>query len=159
MKYRTFITSIHSKTNDNLFEDFVSGLSGKYKVKDIWDNVEWKAPMEYEEEQGNSLISKVVILDELLELDEIIYLKRYLMNKENEFSINNQRTLNLNPGYLSEDGMYLLTHKDNTERDREKLTEGIWQEKQYDFDKEYKINQNTFSEYSHRDRLRLFNSL
>ena len=159
MKFKTFICSIFSETNDSQFKRFISKLSDKHEVSEIWDNVSWDAPQEYINEMGKSLITKVIILQNPLILPDIIELKIYLMNEEVDSTKNNKRVLNLNPGYLSDNGMYLLTHKPNEWRGREKISEGIWQEKQYDFNEEFTVNRNTFSEYTNKERLRLFNNL
>lgn len=159
MKYKTFIGCLVSKNNSVTFEEFISKLELDYGVEEIWDNSNWDPPKEYINEMGEHLITRIVILKELLTIEDIARLKKYLMREEERTSENSKRKLNLNPGYLSAKGMYFLTHKPNESRRRIKITEGIWQEKQYDLDEKFIPNNNTFFEYLSTERLELFNNL
>jgi len=125
----------------------------------ILPNCNWTAPIEYVNEMGENLESEIWFIDKH-ELSQIISIKHWMMFFEYQYSKNSNRQFNLNPGYVSEQGMFLLTHKDNRERGRENIDSGIWQEKQYQFSEQtFKPIINTFSEYLSPVRLSLFNDL
>ena len=160
MKFKTFICCIFNKTNISKYDRFLFKLRKDYPIQDLYGDTPWEAPQEYLDEMGSPLVTTVVVLKNKYFLNDIIGLKRYLIAKEIQTKLNNKsRTLNLNPGYLSKNGMFLLTHKPNKKRGREKIDSDTWQEKQYDHDGVLKFNKNTFSEYRNQDRLSLFKKL
>jgi len=160
MKFKTFICCIFNEISISKYERFLFELRKDYPVQDLYGNVPWKAPQEYLNEMGDPLVTTVIVLKNNYFLNDVIDLKRYLIAKEIQTKLNNgSRILNLNPGYLSKNGIYLLTHKPNKKRGREKIASDMWQEKQYDHDGVLKFNKNTFSEYRNQDRLDIFNKL
>lgn len=160
MKYISFISCIFPKQKENVFNEFLSNIGTKYETKDVWNYANWNPPKEYIDEMGSPLITKTIVLKENYNIPEMVRLKKLLQITEANTSGDGKRTLNLNPGYLSGEGMFLLTHKPSEERGRKKLGEDVWQEKQYDFENgSFTTNKNTFSEYSNEGRLRLFNGL
>ena len=158
-RYKAFVCCILSQRYSDRLEHLVLKLNDEgYATNNVWDTAPWEAPKEYLDEMGDDLITKVVTLKQTLFLDEVVALKRFLMEEEKRTLLDNgKRRFNLNPGYLSETGMFLLTHKPNEERDREHIASGVWQEKQYNYDGKFVSTPNTFSEYADEGRLMQFN--
>lgn len=159
-KHNTFINVLTNKvgTQDyfNLFRDISNEIG---RVSQIIPNTIWEAPKEYKEEMGDDIKSEIWLLGNL-SLSEIVQIKRWTMYFEYQYSINGQRQFNLNPGYFSLNGMFLLTHKDNNSRGRINLDDGVWQEKQYTIiGNRFLPNDNTFSEFLSNDRIVSLNSI
>jgi hypothetical protein len=109
---------------------------------------------------GAGLQTRIYVFEQSMPLNMVERLKDACMFLERKTAHEDgRRTFNLNPGYLSEDGMHLLTHKPNSERGRWRLSR-YWVEQQYSCDENgnYRITDNTFSEYL-GERLRLFQEL
>ncbi len=160
MKVRAFICAIYNQESENELSRFILNLEKNgYSVLNTWDNNVWEAPKEYIQETGDTLENRILIINSL-SLSEISKLKLFLMEQEVEFTKNNRRTLNLNPGYLSPKGMFLITHKDNPYRKREEIANNLWQEKQYAYNgSTFEILDNTFSEYRDNERIAKFTKL
>lgn len=159
-KYSTFICVLTNKSGTQDYYRLFNDISNEIgKITKIVPNTNWVAPQQYIDEMGYNLISEIWFL-ETLTINEIIEIKRWTMYFEYQYSTNGHRKFNLNPGYLSKDGMFLLTHKDNIQRGRMNLDSGIWQEKQYNVIKNIVVPiDNTFSEYLSSDRLEIFNRI
>lgn len=158
--YSTFICVLTNKVGTKEYNDLFKDISNEIgKVSRIIPNSVWKAPIQYVAEMGDNLQNEIWFLDKM-NLSQVVVLKRWLIYFEYEYSVNGHRQFNLNPGYISSDGMFLLTHKDNQLRGRQFLENGIWQEKQYIIEKSiFRPFENTFDEFLGADRLNLFNRL
>lgn len=157
-KQKTFIciiSNIFTTDSETSLINSIREFSGE--IKKILDNNEWNPPEEYRKEMGLNLKNKILFLEESKTIDEIEKLKDFCILKEKETSIGDSRTFNLNPGYFNDKGMFLLSHKPNEKRRRNKLSK-YWIEKQYDMkDGIYIENTNTFSEYKN-ERIVEFNA-
>lgn len=147
-RYNTFICVISNlfdtEKETQLFHSIKEYCDG---IVRILDNNDWNPPKEYTEEMGEDLKTKILILKNKKTISEIEDIKTFCISKENDTLIKGKRIFNLNPGYFTNDGMFLLSHKPSEVRGREKLSH-YWAEKQYDaIDGRYVENKNTFSEY------------
>lgn len=146
--YKTFITIISNNFNSNDYlkiKDFF--INKGFKIENEFPNLKWNPPHQYTEEMGNNLETRIIFFDKNKTKKQIILLKKYAQDLEEKYKANNNRTFNINPGFISEDGMYLLSHKANKTRGR-LVFSNYFIEKQYDKNNNSFItNQNTFSEY------------
>lgn len=146
---KTFICNISNKLaseqeivlKEKLEENFGS-------FKEIKKADTWYAPIEYTEEMGGGLETVLYIFESQKTDTEIQTLKAFCVSLEKETSQGDKRVFNLNPGFISQEGMFLISHKPSEKRGRTPFGD-YWVEKQYDINEkgEYAINNNTFSEY------------
>ncbi|UPT68026.1 MAG: DUF4416 family protein [Sphingobacteriales bacterium JAD_PAG50586_3] len=129
-------------------------------ISDIWPNVSWNAPIEYQIEMGQNLETQIIILKNAFTVLDFVKIKTNLMDMEVKYSMNNNRLFNLNPGFIDGEGMFLITHKPNFERGRTFIGGGLWMEQQYIIlNNQLSYCNNTFSEYLNKKRLKQFNKL
>ena len=131
-----------------------------FKPQKILGPCSWIPPEQYKDEMGNNLQTVIWVFETKLSIAELVEVKKQCMFFEKGYSKNGQRQFNLNPGFVSSEGMFLLTHKDNVKRGRVPIGHSTWIEKQYDVTENGLVfNQNTFSEYVSRNRLCELNNL
>jgi len=70
----------------------------------------------YEKEMGENLKRKFVSFEKLIFPVEIIAIKHYTNKLEKKFSHQSKRNVNLDPGYLNEGKLILVSTKDNLQR-------------------------------------------
>ena len=70
----------------------------------------------YEKEMGKNLKRKFVSFEKLIFPLEIITIKHYTNRLERKFSHQGRRNINLDPGYLNEGKLILVSTKDNLQR-------------------------------------------
>lgn len=70
----------------------------------------------YNDEMGSPLFRKWVSVELTISENELVDLKHRAIKWENELSINNKRTVNCDPGGISEKRVILVTTKDYTHR-------------------------------------------
>lgn len=159
-RFHTFICCLTNKSGTSDYKSLISEIQKELgEICHVLPSCSWIAPVEYRCEMGENLECELWFLENQ-SLPDIIKIKRWLMFFEHQYSIDNCRQFNLNPGFLSKEGMFLLTHKDNKERKRELLDSGIWQEQQYEVIQDsYIVTMNTFSEYQVKNRIRYFEKL
>ena len=68
------------------------------------------------EEMGKPLMRKLVCFKKLVEKEDISRIKLKTNELENHFSAGKNRTVNIDPGYVTEAKLVLLTTKDYTHR-------------------------------------------
>lgn len=66
----------------------------------------------YEEEMGKNLLRKFISFKILRRIEEFRKIKLYCIQLEKKFSYNNKRRINIDPGYLNEAKLVLLSTKD-----------------------------------------------
>lgn len=118
-------------------------------IKQEFLNSNWEAPTQYKEEMGDGIQASILILANRLSKSKISELKSFLVMLENEFS-GDKRVFNLNPGYLSSEGFFLLSRKLNQARGRIPFSDMYWQEKQLDVSSGVlSVMENSFDELNH----------
>jgi Domain of unknown function (DUF4416) len=160
-KSNSFICCISPAIGSSDYCDLIDEIdSDLYPIGEILPTVSWNAPIQYKKEMGEELKTEIIIIDRLCDLDKLVFMKKYTMFLEYLTSHSDRRTFNLNPGYVNEEGMFLLTHKDNTIRGRQLIKDGIWKEKQFSMSNGCLIRTyNTFSEYFDKMRIRTLTNL
>ncbi|MCW4573720.1 protein of unknown function [Venenivibrio stagnispumantis] len=96
---------------DIIFEKYI-GIKDYYKY--------------YEKEMGEGLHKKFVAIDNLIEKDKLIELKKYSMKLEDKYRINSNRTVNIDPIYLDMFQVVVASSKDKGSRIY--LGEGVFAE-------------------------------
>lgn len=101
----------------------------------------------YEKEMGKNLIKTFIIFKKEITKQDLIKIKQQTTKIEKEFAVNNNRIINLDPGYLNEEELVLASFKKGTNY-KENLGEGVYAHKVLEF-KENKaiIFWHTFPDY------------
>lgn len=145
----TFITCLGEDFNSEIFKRIKANIAVNFGLidREIF-NISWNPPDQYIRESGNNLKVCILLLSNPLNQSQLCDLKKYLMFEETDTAILGNRRYNLNPGFISSDGIYLLTHKPNNKRGRVRIGDTLWIEKQLEIsNKRIKVINNTFSEY------------
>ncbi len=114
-------------------------------------------PSSYIQELGDGLITIIYIFLNNISKKELLKCKYLTMNFEKHNQSENGRIINLNPGFINRDGVFLISHKYRSRR--KYLGDNIWYEKQLNYKnlllhtKDY-----TFPELSDPIRLEHLNS-
>jgi hypothetical protein len=157
--YKTFITIISNNFDSKEYGEIKDFLTAHcFDIEIELPNIQWSAPDQYILEMGQNLETRILLFKESKNENEVVLLKKHSQELEGKYSINNKRRFNINPGFISRDGMYLLSHKPNNQRDRKSFG-NYFIEKQYGKDFSGLLpNKNTFSEYL-GDRINAFNKI
>ena len=85
----------------------------------------------YEKEFGNNLKKTIVFFNKKINNEELKNLKLKIKDIETKFSINNKRTINIDPGYVNDKEVVLASFKN---RDfKEDIGEGVYAHKVLEF--------------------------
>lgn len=147
---KVFICIISNKLSsieEGQLKDTIKESFGLFEEIEKEDS--WEAPKEYTDEMGVGLKTKLYLFEKPKTNEDIENLKSLCMGIEQSTSLEGKRIFNLNPGFLSDEGMFLLSHKPSPQRGRIPFGK-YWIEKQYDIEQNtgnYIIKPNTFSEY------------
>lgn len=120
----------------------------------------WNAPTSYRTESGQDLGHWILVFRGDYSLAEVSKAKVIAMQVEDHFrrADDGTRRFNLNPGFVSQEGMFLLSHK--PAQNRWQLSEGIWVEQQMTaVNGELVPLENLFDEFRSSQRLDLLRDL
>jgi len=67
----------------------------------------------YEKELGEKLLKKIIVFKNLIDREDLADIKVFTNSLEDKYSINNKRTINLDPGYLTKEQLVLASVKDS----------------------------------------------
>ncbi len=101
----------------------------------------------YEKEMGKNLIKKIIVFKKEIKKGELTGIKIFTTNLEKNYSENNKRKINLDPGYLTKKEVVLASFKKGTNY-KEQLSEKVWAHKVLEF-KDDKVVEfwHTFPDY------------
>jgi len=100
----------------------------------------------YEPEMGKNLKKKFIIFEKEATKEELADVKFFITEIEKKYSNNTGRTVNIDPGYLSETELQLATFKEKSFK--EKIHEKVWVHKVLEFNgDEIKQFFHTFADY------------
>lgn len=85
-------------------------------------------PTSYKRELGDDLYTVIYVFRSKFTIHELIDIKKIAIIIEGLLATNGRRKYNINPGFISQDGLFLLSHK--RRRRRSYLGRGVWLEKQ-----------------------------
>jgi len=86
----------------------------------------------YEPEMGKDLKKKFIIFEKEVTKEELADVKFFITEIEKKYSNNTGRTVNIDPGYLSEKELQLATFKEKSFK--EKIHDKVWVHKVLEFD-------------------------
>lgn len=110
----------------------------------------------YEKEMGKNLVKRFLVFDYKINKKELIKIKKQTTEIEKEFSRDNKRTINLDPGYLNDKELVLASFKKGTNY-KEDLGEGVYAHKVLEFkDKKPIIFWHTFPDYRVKENQEFF---
>lgn len=107
----------------------------------------------YAKEMGNGLVKRfLVFVKEIKDKSELSDIKHKITEIEKRYSDDGNRTINLDPGYLSPEELVLASFKRGTNY-KEQISERVWLHKVLEFHAgEVKIFWHTFPDYrEHKD--------
>lgn len=105
---------------------------------------------------GKNLVKRFLIFDYTLEKKDLIEIKKQTTEIEKEFSKENKRTINLDPGYLNDKELVLASFKRGTNY-KEDLGEGVYAHKVLEFkDGKAQIFWHTFPDYRVKENQEFF---
>jgi hypothetical protein len=100
-----YIESSELKTCIKNLENNLGPLSLKSKI------LEFKHSGYYKKEMGENLKRKVIGFQNLIERDKLVEIKIFTNSLEEQFSFEERRTINIDPGYISGEHLILATGK------------------------------------------------
>ena len=100
----------------------------------------------YQKEMGKNLVKRFLIFEKTIEKKDLIQIKQQTTDIEKKFSINQNRTINLDPGYLNKDELVLASFKKGTNY-KEDLGQGVYAHKVLEFKEKPVIFWHTFPDY------------
>ena len=105
-----FISIIFNK--DSELDNCISDLVSEYGDPDLRSNIlDFEFSDYYNEEMGNNLSRTFISFKKLISRDKIVDIKIYSNILEDKYSVGGNRTINLDPGYLSAEHLVLSTGK------------------------------------------------
>ena len=110
----------------------------------------------YEKEMGKNLVKRFLIFEKQIDKKDLIEIKRQTTDIEKAFAKNNNRTINLDPGYVNEKELVLASFKTGTNY-KEGLGEGVYAHKVLKFkDGKIEIFWHTFPDYRVKENQEFF---
>ena len=108
----------------------------------------------YEKEMGKNLKKKFLSFAKTITNEELAKIRIETGKIEDSFRINNKRTINIDPGYISEEGVFMASLKHRPFKTE--IGKGIFLHKILGFDDDKIIEFNhTFADYKH-DKIKEF---
>jgi len=135
-------------SDKEIYEKTKSILTEKYKEikKESTEYNFDKFTSYYEKEMGKNLVKRFLIFNKQITKKDLIEIKKQTTEIEKKFSKNENRTINLDPGYLNEKELVLASFKKGTNF-KEDLGEGIYAHKVLEFKDKAEIFWHTFPDY------------
>ncbi|MFH1642742.1 MAG: DUF4416 family protein [Nanoarchaeota archaeon] len=101
----------------------------------------------YEAEMGKKILKRFLLLDYTVVKNDLIRIKNEITEIEKKCSIDNKRTINLDPGYLNDKELVLASYKKGTNY-KEDLGSGVFCHKVLEFDLgKVRVFWHTFPDY------------
>lgn len=111
-KAKLFIGILYS--DENTLKSVINDLIKKYgDIEQESKSYEFNFTNYYENEMGKNLLKKFIVFKELINRDEIADMKIDTNKIEDKYSKNNNRIINLDPGYLTKDNIILVSVKES----------------------------------------------
>jgi hypothetical protein len=115
------------------FEKAKSDLVKRYgKIKVESPVYDFSFTNYYEPEMGSGLKKKFLIFEKQVSKQELADVKFFITDVEKKYSKEDNRIVNIDPGYLSETELQLATFKEKSFK--EKIHEKVWVHKVLEFD-------------------------
>ncbi len=112
-KAKLFIGILYN--NKNIYDEVLEELTKKFGPLEE-DFIEYdfdKFTNYYEKEIGKNLLKKIIVFKNLIEREELAEIKVFTNDLEEKYSVDNKRTINLDPGYLTKEQLVLASVKES----------------------------------------------
>ena len=138
-------------SSEDVFTKTKNDLISKYgEVKAEGSSYAFSFTDYYEKEMGSNLKKKFLIFNKEISKQDLIDIKLFITEIEEKYSINNKRTINIDPGYLSSKEFVLATFKQRSFK--EKIHDKVWLHKVLEFDgNNIKHFFHTFADYKDKN--------
>ncbi|MFH0936623.1 MAG: DUF4416 family protein [Candidatus Woesearchaeota archaeon] len=111
-KAKLFVGVLYN--DEEMLNKVVKELIQKYgEIEQESKTYEFNFTNYYENEMGKNLIKKFIVFKNLINRDEIADIKIETNKIEDKYSKNNNRLINLDPGYLTKDNIILASVKES----------------------------------------------
>ncbi len=112
----------------------------------VSDETDWNHTEYYRDELGRGILRRFIIFNNIIEREKLPDIKITTNRIESDFSVNNRRTINIDPGYITLSKIVLATTKDFSHRIY--LRDGIYGEVTLSFEKgTYRPQRFTYPDY------------
>ncbi len=113
---------LYNKVKDNLTKKY--GNIKKESAPYDFD----KFTSYYEKEMGKGIVKCFLIFEKVISKKDLIEIKKYITEVEKDFSVDDNRQINLDPGYVNEHELVLASFKSGTNY-KEDLGDGVYAHK------------------------------
>jgi uncharacterized protein DUF4416 len=137
-------------SNDIILNKTKLDLIKQYKtIKSESNFYEFNFTRYYEKEMGGNLKKKFIVFNKDILKKDLIEVKLFITKLEEKYMINNNRTINIDPGFLSKKELVLATFK--AKNFKEKLNDKVFSHKVLEFDNDKIIEFfHTFADYKEK---------
>ncbi|MDD5649467.1 MAG: DUF4416 family protein [Candidatus Nanoarchaeia archaeon] len=152
-KVKLFIGVMYK--DKKLLDQVITILTKKFN--EIQDSYEYDFTYTdyYEKEFGTNLKKRILIFKKLIDPSKIVNIKLFTNELENKLSKNNNRLINIDPGYLNKQKLVLASAKERPHRIY--LQKGIYADVTYFFNKNNCIVlRNTFPDFRDKNLQEFF---
>lgn len=138
-------------SSDEDFNKAKNDLIKKYgSIKSQSPDYEFDFTDYYKDEMGSNLKKRFLIFNKEISKQDLVDIKFSITEIEKKYSINNKRTINIDPGYLSQKEFVLATFKPRSFK--EKIHDKVWLHKVLEFDgNNIKHFFHTFADYKDKN--------
>ena len=133
--------------DNDILEKTINELKNRFgKIKTKSQEYDFDFTDYYEEEFGNNLKKIIIIFDKKLNEKELVNIKINSTTLEKQYSGNNKRKINIDPGFVNKTGVFLASFK---KKDfKENLGSGVYSHKVLEFNgNEIKTFFHTFPDF------------
>jgi hypothetical protein len=111
-KAKLFIGILYN--NEEILDKVTKELIERYgEIEQESEPYEFNFTNYYENEMSSNLLKKFIVFKDLISRDEIANIKIETNELEDKYSKNNNRLINLDPGYLTKDNIILASVKES----------------------------------------------
>ncbi len=155
LKVKLFSGFIFS--DNNILENAIFQFTGKYGIVDFSSE---KIPFnhtDYYAAAGNNLFKKLISFETLIKREEMPNIKLFTNNIEKNLSVNDNRIINIDPGYMTMSNVFLASCKDYYHRIY--IADGVYMENELRFtNKDYIPFEWTYPDFKKEEYLQFFKS-
>jgi len=145
-------------SDEDLFQKVVAAFEENYSSVDLFSVVVPFSHTSYYEDMGENLKKRFISFENILPRESIVEMKLFTNDIEIDFSPQNERIINIDPGYMTLSNVFLASCKDFYHRMY--LSKGIFLENEYRYvNKKYEFWPWTYPDYQKEEYLEYFYEL
>ena len=128
------------------------------KIDFVSDEIPFDHSKYYEKEMGDGLLRKIITFEKLIRRTNIVEIKAFTNTLEEVFSYGEDRSINIDPGYIAQEHLILATGKEFSHRPY--LGNGVYADLTLIYKgNEYRTLEWTYPDYGNTDMRKLFKDL